>query len=314
MVFSRKNSLQQDLDIAGSNNYSTNKNLSDEIQCLGEPVGNSGSSASITVSGSDVIISGLSGIIDASLGRFLTFSGAASGVNNSTFLIIQINSSTSVNIEHSSAVTDGNNGSISWVERKSYSLEDDINFSRTDREAIKSAVGLDNNETDLSTKLTNTDGYYPFSDLPDLTPSVVEALNTLNEQIGDRVFSGSILDGYDGFTVTEILQVLADNSGGSGITSATAVGQVLYSTDGSTFTAEQPVTSDESSNYGWLVNNDGILLVSDSGGGVSSGLPSATQIGQILFSVDGSSFTAQLPITSEDGWLVNDNDILIVSG
>lgn len=305
--------LDQELDIAGSNNYSTSKDLSEEVQGLGESAGNSGSSASITVSGSDVIVTGLSGIVDESVGRFLTFSGAASGVNNSTFLIISVNSVSSVNIEHSSAVTDGNNGSISWVERYPYSLEDDLNFSRTDREAIKLAVGLDNNETDLSAKLTNLTDHYPFSDLPDGTPSVVEALNTLNEQIGDRIFSG-LLDGYDGYTVTEILQYLADNSGGGGVPNATQVGQVLYSVNGSTFTPQLPVTSSMGVIEGWLVNNDGILIVNDSGLPTSSTLPSASQIGQILFSIDGSSFTAQLPVTSQEGWLANDDGILLISG
>jgi len=45
-------------------------------------------------------------------------------------------------------------------------------------------------------------------------------------------------------------------SGGS-LPSASQVGEVLYSKDGSTFTVELPVTSD----YGWLVNNDGIHII-----------------------------------------------------
>jgi hypothetical protein len=35
------------------------------------------------------------------------------------------------------------------------------------------------------------------------------------------------------------------------------VGQVLYCGDGSTFTVETPLTNE----YGWMVNDDGILLV-----------------------------------------------------
>lgn len=49
-----------------------------------------------------------------------------------------------------------------------------------------------------------------------------------------------------------------DGSGGGDLPPATAVGQVLFSVDGSTFTVQQPLTSQQ----GWLVNNDGILLVS----------------------------------------------------
>jgi len=46
-------------------------------------------------------------------------------------------------------------------------------------------------------------------------------------------------------------------AGGGAMPPATEIGQVLFSEDGATFTAETPLTSCE----GWLVNNDGILLV-----------------------------------------------------
>jgi len=49
-----------------------------------------------------------------------------------------------------------------------------------------------------------------------------------------------------------------DTNYAGGSTPASAIGQVLFSTDGSTFTAEQPVTAPD----GWLLNNTGILLVS----------------------------------------------------
>jgi len=44
----------------------------------------------------------------------------------------------------------------------------------------------------------------------------------------------------------------------SGSAPATSIGQVLFSVDGATFTAQQPVTT---TGDGWLVNVDGILLV-----------------------------------------------------
>ena len=47
-----------------------------------------------------------------------------------------------------------------------------------------------------------------------------------------------------------------------------------------------------------------------SGGG--SGLPPATSEGQVLYSEDGATFTAEQPLTSQDGWLVNDQGILII--
>lgn len=40
----------------------------------------------------------------------------------------------------------------------------------------------------------------------------------------------------------------------------------------------------------------------------------ATQVGQVLFSVDGSTFQPALPITSVQGWLVNNQGCLIVNG
>lgn len=43
-------------------------------------------------------------------------------------------------------------------------------------------------------------------------------------------------------------------------------------------------------------------------------LPAAAQIGQVLFSANGSTFTAQLPLTSRHGWLVANDGIHIVVG
>ena len=43
------------------------------------------------------------------------------------------------------------------------------------------------------------------------------------------------------------------------------------------------------------------------------GIPAATGLGQVLFSIDGTSFTVQQPVCGP-GWLASDNGILIVSG
>lgn len=75
---------------------------------------------------------------------------------------------------------------------------------------LQSAVGVLDGDTDLSAQLTNTGNFFAFSDLPDATPSVVEALNVLNEQIGDRDYNGPILGVADGYTITDTLQLLAD--------------------------------------------------------------------------------------------------------
>jgi len=136
----RKNALDQQLDIGGSLNQISTKTLTDETSMYGEPVtGQSGAAASIdSVASGIVTVSGLTGMTSSSVGRFITISGAATGANNGTFLITSFIGSTSVTYSNPSAIApDGNNGAISWTEREAYSLEDDLNFVRTDRAAIK---------------------------------------------------------------------------------------------------------------------------------------------------------------------------------
>jgi hypothetical protein len=133
----RLNAINEELDVAGSFNYNSSMILSEEPLGLGERVaGQSGAAASITVGGT-VVVSGLTGMTAQSAGRFLTITGAATPANNGTFLITVFTSATTVQISNPSAATDANNGAISWQERKPYSLEDDINYERTDRSAIK---------------------------------------------------------------------------------------------------------------------------------------------------------------------------------
>lgn len=100
---------------------------------------NAGATASITtVTGGVATLTGLQNLSANSVGRFLTITGAASAGNNGTFLIINFNSATSVDVANASAVaSDGNNGAISWVERNPYVVNDDFDFERTDRTAIK---------------------------------------------------------------------------------------------------------------------------------------------------------------------------------
>jgi hypothetical protein len=140
MVSSRLNALDQALDIAGSLTQSSSYTLADEPNGLGAVLsGQTGSAANITtVGGGLATVTGLTGMSASSVGRFLTISGAASSGNNGTFLIAAFISSSSVQVANASAVaSDANNGSISWSERNPYSLEDDLNFVRTDRAAIK---------------------------------------------------------------------------------------------------------------------------------------------------------------------------------
>lgn len=90
---------------------------------IGSTVG-SGSAASVnsgaTIPGA-VRISGLSGMVVGSVGRYLTLASAASAGNNSKtntpWVIVQYNSASSVDVLNPDAVPgDANNGSISWTE------------------------------------------------------------------------------------------------------------------------------------------------------------------------------------------------------
>lgn len=132
------NRLDQKLDISGSQNQESNLVLTEEPLQLGSRIpGQLGFNCSIINSGSVVTISGLTGMSNLSVGHFITLFGASDSNNNGTFLISNFNSIYSVNIINPSAVTDLNNGIITWIERNSYSLEDDLNYSRTDRTNIK---------------------------------------------------------------------------------------------------------------------------------------------------------------------------------
>jgi len=48
---------------------------------------------------------------------------------------------------------------------------------------------------------------------------------------------------------------------------------------------------------------------------LTASLPPASTAGQVLYSLDGLTFTAQLPLTSwENGWLINMDGLLLVAG
>jgi hypothetical protein len=134
----RNTALNPSLDVSGSTDKDPNKSLSDELNNLGKLI-QSGTGATLaSASGSEITITGLSGFSSLSQGRYLVLSGATSASNNGEFLILSYISPSSVIIENSSAILpDANNGNISWTERDPYTISDDINFNRTDRQAIK---------------------------------------------------------------------------------------------------------------------------------------------------------------------------------
>jgi hypothetical protein len=137
---SRYNALDQELDIAGSQTQLATMTLADEPSLLGSPVvGQTGAVGTITAaSGGVTTLGGLTGMTVNSVGRFITITGAANANNNGTFLIITYNSATSVDIANATGVfPDANSGTLGWTERAPYSLLDDLNYERTDRQAIK---------------------------------------------------------------------------------------------------------------------------------------------------------------------------------
>lgn len=140
MPFPRRNALDQALDIAGSLLQNQTMIETDEPIGYGASItGQLGSSATISAFSAGVsTITGLTGMTAQSVGRFLTMSGAANSGNNGSFLIITFNSTTSVDISNTVGVfPDANSGALVWIERNPYSLEDDINYIRTDRKKIK---------------------------------------------------------------------------------------------------------------------------------------------------------------------------------
>ena len=140
MPFPRQNALDQALDIAGSLTQSQTMTESEEPLGYGAPIsGQTGSTAQITSFGAGILtLSALTGMTVGDVGNFITLSGAANAGNNGTFLIVNYNSPTSVDVSDPTGVfPDANSGSITWTERGPYTLQDDMNYVRTDRQKIK---------------------------------------------------------------------------------------------------------------------------------------------------------------------------------
>jgi hypothetical protein len=141
MTTTLDNLLDQALDIRGSVTQTDTRTFADEPAGLGAGLsGQTGAAASMAAAGGgQIVVTGLTGMTVASVGQFLTISGAAAGVNNDTFLIEAYTSATQVTISDNGTApgNDASNGSLNWVERAPYSLEDDINFRRTHEQSIK---------------------------------------------------------------------------------------------------------------------------------------------------------------------------------
>lgn len=115
-------------------------------------VGQTGAAAAITVAGSVVTVSGLTGMVAASAGRYLEISGSATPANNGVFLISSVPGATSAVIVNPSAVTDA--GPLNWQERYPYTAVTVVSGSCTASVVVNDL--LFNQLTDASAQfLTN---------------------------------------------------------------------------------------------------------------------------------------------------------------
>jgi len=139
MATTLDNLLDQSLDIAGTCEQRDDLDVTEESLQLGQEVsGQLGSTASISGIVPNIVISGLTGMVENSEGRFLTIEGASDPGNNGTFLITQYISPSTVVVENVFGFgPDANNGSVIWTERQPWVAQDDHNYHRSDRANIK---------------------------------------------------------------------------------------------------------------------------------------------------------------------------------
>jgi hypothetical protein len=158
--------ISQAYDVQGSLSVDQSKTLAEENTSTG-PEQSTGTGDSITMAASvATLVDAGASFTTADIGRFITISGASNGGNNGEFLIEEYVSGTSIKYTNSSGVTE--TSSFTWKINDPYSLQDDINFERTDRKLIKgttnyydaiptyvrpSAIG-----TDVDANLTNIAG------------------------------------------------------------------------------------------------------------------------------------------------------------
>ena len=205
--------LSQLLDIQGSINVDNAKVLADENL-------EKGSQASTGTGDSFAFAAGLVTLTDAGatwtaadIGRFITIAGSTTPANDGTFLIEDVPTGTTLEYTNASGATEAYTGA--WEINEPYSLEDDLNFERTDRKLIKgtaqhysdvpsmvrpSAIGVS-----VPRNLTNirsVDEYARVRDVQQvgitLRPAILEAA------------TGALLVSDETFTVTDMHFVAGD--------------------------------------------------------------------------------------------------------
>ena len=382
----RPSTLDQFLAIGGSDNQSDTMDQTLEPFELGQVItGQAGSVASVTaVVSSIVTMIGLTGITNDSVGRFITIFGADAAGNNGTFLIKSTFGATTITYENALGVAgDANNGSIMWIERDPYTLEDDINHSRTDRRLIKGTTNWSDDIptyvrptdtlTDVDANLTNIaektlDAHaWVFPKFEESVPVVfgdsfvtITDIGNLKHATSTDITGVPVFDGYDvgndealfvkivdvdidGYTDGAELKVLSGpnkdevifgqtRAGAS--TSPDSVEIVFYSKPigDLSFSFVTPYTWEIDQTtalinvlYGYRERLDRVdpnalrsTLIQAAGSASSTSgsgdLPTPNEECQVLYALTPGAFTSETPLTSPNGWLVNDLGCLLVIG
>jgi hypothetical protein len=355
------NRLDPKLDLLGTLEHQQNLDVADEALLYGGIV-RSGNGA--IVSGST--ISGLSNITTISEDNYIQLRG----INSGLYKINSVISDSVITVEEVLI----NDSSVYWAERFPYSIQDDINYARSDRANIK---GVDYNDPvptyvrpgntleNINTNLSNisgktTDAKVLIIDkkIENITPIVDGYYLTISgiglykhsdyiNRIGIPIEDGYDVGNYEA-TYAEIIAdgyqqgitVLRGSNAGDRIfgrmRAGTSISPNSVEVEFRSVGIDQNISDsipysweygqvekidiyypyrdclsdiDESAFRKMLVNG----IIAKSGLNKGASLPTAQNIGQILFSVNGSSFVQALPITSTSGWLVNEGGFLLVA-
>lgn len=198
------------------------------------------SGAAAILAGGSKVVTGLTGMLAEDVGRYLTLYGCGVDTNAGHYKITVVTSATQVTVEKTAnfAADSG----IDWKVSKHpgtfdfYNGDRYLNSELTDTWARTTMVGGIETDAQLAQEIAdlrefcgadltqtapnlgpNTGADFVWSDLPDPTNSnVEEALNMLNQQIGDRQYTGTILT--DGETITASLQALSSAIDGATVT------------------------------------------------------------------------------------------------
>jgi hypothetical protein len=195
----RLNALDQALDVQGSARQEQARTLLDEFNQLGHIRAGVTSAIGRLITGAPAgqMRVSASAIFDSTnlsdRTNFLQVSGALTGSNNGVFLIVNVVDANTVDVVNASAaVPDGNNGAITVQEYFPYALEDDLNYTRTDRAAIKGTTNwYDGIPTYVRTTALGTNVTASLQNIAGKTTDAM-SLNRNLRVIGSGSFSGSL--------------------------------------------------------------------------------------------------------------------------